>query len=66
MTTAQIHRIVFLHGLIKGSTGVMPHRTKEYEQGRTVGLDEIRYRNGAKSMSQRVKIVYRDVMMNGI
>lgn len=61
MTTEQIHRIVYLHGLIKGNNGVNPHRTKEYIKGQTVGLDYIRYKEGFKAKSQKVRVIYNDV-----
>lgn len=59
MTTSQIHQIINMHGLIKGN---VIHRTKEWEPGRTVGLDEIRYEEGRKSFSQRVRNVYNQII----
>lgn len=57
MTTAQIHKVVYLHGLVKGT---VIHRVKV--DGRTVGLDELRYFDGSKSQSGRIKSIYQSVI----
>lgn len=57
MTTAQIHKIITVNGLVKGN-GL--HRIKI--DGRTVGLDELRYKEGRKNLSTRVKSIYQSVV----
>lgn len=57
MTHAEIHKIIHIHGLVKGT---IIHRIKM--DGRTVGLDELRYNEGRKSLSRKVKGIYEAVI----
>lgn len=68
MTSQQIHRIVFLRGLMRGITSLnttdnQVHRFKDYIDGRTVGLSEIHYREGRKPIiAYRLRSIHNDVL----
>lgn len=67
MTTAQIHRIVYLNGLVRGincidHVGYPLHYRKDPDFGRLVGTDEYRYLENRKSASNMIRSIYNDVM----
>ena len=63
MTTAQIHKIVYLNGLYVGIDSIehRDHRAgRRNENG--IGYDELRYKEGRKSQSRKVKTNYETVI----
>lgn len=64
MTTAQIHKIVYLNGLYVGIDSLNPRDDRAGRRDENgVGYDELRYRLGFKSQSRKVKTNYETVMI---
>lgn len=57
MTKAQIDRIVNVRGYVKGD---ILHRDRQ--NGRMVGIDEIRYRSGDKPNLNRIRVIHDGVL----